>query len=92
LQENEILNIFCDICEALVDCHANGIIHRDLKIENILIDDELTDNKRHVTINYVLCDFGSATTNVYDRRSNNSVSVALVADEINRFNLNHLLV
>ena len=40
LQELEIMQIFCDVCEALVDCHVNGIIHRDLKVENILIDDE----------------------------------------------------
>lgn len=75
-----------------MDCHANGIIHRDLKIENILIDDyeHPTESKRHSqnprSINYVLCDFGSATMHVYDRRVNNSTqSVTLVADEINRY-------
>ena len=92
LQENEIIQIFCDICEALADLHANGIIHRDLKIENILLD-ELSDSKRQLNstnpnqplnYNFVLCDFGSATKNVYDRRLNPTQSVQLVTEDIQK--------
>jgi serine/threonine protein kinase len=101
LQEIEIITIFCDVCEALVDCHANGIIHRDLKIENILIDDEYVTNESSSSssssskqrtnqtrsINYVLCDFGSATTQVYDRKQANlsNQAINLIAEEINRY-------
>lgn len=89
LQENEIVQIFCDICEAVADLHANGIIHRDLKIENILLD-ELSDSKRQsnsnlpLNYNFVLCDFGSATKKVYDRRLNPTQSVQLVTEDIQK--------
>uniref|UniRef100_A0ABM5EP61 AP2-associated protein kinase 1 isoform X3 n=1 Tax=Pogona vitticeps TaxID=103695 RepID=A0ABM5EP61_9SAUR len=52
--ENEVLQIFCDTCEAVARLHQlkSPIVHRDLKVENILLHD-----RGH----YVLCDFGSAT-------------------------------
>ena len=33
--ENEIIKIGCDICKALILCHSKGIIHRDIKPDNI---------------------------------------------------------
>ena len=86
--EGEILKIFGDTCEAVAELHSNGIIHRDLKIENILIDNSDSHDKRNQanSINYVLCDFGSATKQIYDRRQNNPShsAIQLVADEIQK--------
>ena len=103
LTEPELLKIFCDICESVGDLHSRAIIHRDLKIENILIDDtpdldaNLTDkqfkqqqrkmsNSGQPNYNYVLCDFGSATNKVFDRRAHNYCShqVQQIADEIQK--------
>lgn len=47
--ENEIIKIGCDICKALILCHSKGIIHRDIKPDNIFYSRDG---------NYKLGDFG----------------------------------
>ena len=47
----QILFILKDITKALIKMHAHQIAHRDLKIENVLLN-----NKK-----FKLCDFGSAS-------------------------------
>jgi serine/threonine protein kinase/class 3 adenylate cyclase len=37
LNEDEALAIMADVCRALVDAHRRGIVHRDVKPENILL-------------------------------------------------------
>lgn len=53
----KIIEIFSQVCEAVNYMHELNppIIHRDLKVENILYNEG----------KYKLCDFGSATTRVY---------------------------
>lgn len=51
----EILDVFAQVCDALVEAHARGIIHRDLKFENIMVR-RFDDGRPHVTI----LDFGVA--------------------------------
>ena len=46
--------IFYKILKAVEACHKAGICHRDLKLENILIDKDF---------NPIICDFGFATEN-----------------------------
>ena len=49
INEQEALHFFKEIIKAVQQCHNNNICHRDLKMENILLDEN----------NYpVLCDFG----------------------------------
>jgi len=40
LTENEIRGIMVQICQGLSYCHGKNIIHRDVKLENILLNEE----------------------------------------------------
>ncbi len=60
LPEAVVRIIFTQVLEAMRYCHALGICHRDLKIENILIDEK--------TLAVSVCDFGFATYFEKDQR------------------------
>jgi len=53
LSEDKARNIFQQLLETILMCHNNGVLHRDIKDENILIDVKTEKIK--------LIDFGSAT-------------------------------
>lgn len=74
-EETKVLKIFCDICEAVAKLHAIKVIHRDLKIENILISEPDV---------YVLCDFGSATTRSIEEITNPNERI-LIEEEIKKY-------
>nr|XP_057939567.1 NUAK family SNF1-like kinase 1 isoform X2 [Doryrhamphus excisus] len=58
LSETEARSIFRQITSAVHYCHKNGVVHRDLKLENVLLDADLTVK---------LADFG--LSNQYQRGS-----------------------
>lgn len=39
LTEEEIVNVGCNICSALIKCETQSIIHRDIKPQNILVSE-----------------------------------------------------
>jgi serine/threonine protein kinase len=51
IYEDEAKKLFRQIVNAVAHCHASGVVHRDLKCENILLDEN--GNAR-------ICDFGFA--------------------------------
>lgn len=51
----DILDVFIQVCDALIEAHACQIIHRDLKFDNIMVK-RLRDGNIHVKI----LDFGVA--------------------------------
>jgi serine/threonine-protein kinase len=51
----EIVEVFSQTCNALIETHARGIIHRDLKFDNIMLT-RMRDGSLHVR----LLDFGVA--------------------------------
>lgn len=63
--EDHILQWFTEMCEALSYVHAQGIVHRDIKLNNILLAPE-----RHV----VLSDFG--ISKVMDEKLRTAVDVS----------------
>lgn len=56
LTENEILKIFKDTIYGVKEMHDLGIIHQDLKVENILLANGVAK----------LCDLGSCSTEKID--------------------------
>lgn len=64
INEQEVIRLGIDLCNALIYCEKAGIVHKDLKVENIFVSD---------MGNYELGDFGVArkmdrTTSTYSSR------------------------
>jgi len=63
--DNQLWKLLYDISKALKALHSFRYIHRDLRPENILINDEGT---------YKICDFAKSTNKIYES-NNNSVII-----------------
>lgn len=50
LNEKESKHIFLQLVDAIKQCHSKGILHRDIKLNNVLLDGKTVK----------LCDFGSS--------------------------------
>jgi serine/threonine protein kinase len=61
IEEHECKEIFSQIVKAISHCHNRNICHRDIKLENIIVDDS-----KFVKI----IDFGFGTVTVKDKLQN----------------------
>lgn len=52
--DHTIVNILCDVLNGIMEVHERGLVHRDLKPDNVLIDDDKAPSVAKV------CDLGSA--------------------------------
>jgi len=59
-RETDVSKFFKGILEGLAHCHAVGVAHRDIKIENVLLEKE--GEGGGFGLRPMLCDFGFATT------------------------------
>lgn len=62
-EENLVKKLFCQILDGVESMHANGVYHRDLKLENILLKCEDDEDEEDVTCK--VADFGLATRERY---------------------------
>lgn len=60
LSEETVRVVFKQLVDAIEFCHRNNVCHRDLKIENVLIDED--------TLEVAVADFGFATRYEPDKR------------------------
>ena len=60
IEENELKRLFKQLCEGIRYCHEKQIVHRDIKLDNILLDDD----KQQVKI----IDFGFSVVTPPERR------------------------
>lgn len=58
LPESEAAAVITQVMNALVHCHRNGIAHRDVKPENILVEEKVFGDSQTCVVK--LADFGSA--------------------------------
>lgn len=69
LSENLARKFFQQLITAVDFCHSRGVCHRDLKLENILLDPNGTNVK--------ICDFGLATSTCPGGKDDNNSDVLL---------------
>lgn len=77
LPEAECKMLVYQLCQALLYCHDEGVVHRDVKLENILIEKGSSRLK--------LCDFGLATNMQKDLLKDYCGSIYYTAPEILKF-------
>jgi len=64
LTNNELSSVISQLVSAILHCHVKGIAHRDIKLENVLVDVGEAQVAGERLLKVFLSDFGLATQSV----------------------------
>ena len=70
VSEKEVSGIICQILSALVYCHDRGIVHRDVKLENVFVSN-------YTELHVKLADFGLAVVKRKDKKIKGSAGTLM---------------
>ncbi|HEX2128727.1 MAG TPA: serine/threonine-protein kinase, partial [Solirubrobacterales bacterium] len=62
LSDREVGEVALDICEALAHAHARGVVHRDLKPQNVIVRDDRSTPQRAKLLDFGIARLGGAPT------------------------------
>lgn len=66
---DEVIELFCAVCDGLSHAHEAGILHRDIKCSNLLISEN-----NHGELDVTIIDFGVAVLNREDGEQGNTLA------------------
>jgi serine/threonine protein kinase len=55
MREDEAKRLFRQLVDAMAYCHARNICHRDIKLENILLDDRSNNQPKLIDFGFSTC-------------------------------------
>ena len=62
LCDRDVAELGCDVCEALEHAHANGVIHRDVKPQNVIARDDAGAGRRAKLMDFGIASLAGAPT------------------------------
>jgi eukaryotic-like serine/threonine-protein kinase len=62
LCDRDVAELGCDVCEALEHAHANGVVHRDVKPQNVIARDDAGAGRRAKLMDFGIASLAGAPT------------------------------
>ena len=62
LSDRELAEITADLCEALAHAHARGVVHRDIKPQNVIVDEDPRAGRRAKLMDFGIARIAGAPT------------------------------
>jgi tRNA A-37 threonylcarbamoyl transferase component Bud32 len=62
LCDRDIAEITADLCDALLHAHARGVVHRDIKPQNVIVGDDLRAGRRAKLMDFGIAQITGAPT------------------------------
>ena len=62
LSDRDVAEITADLCEALAHAHARGVVHRDIKPQNVIVDEDPRAGRRAKLMDFGIARIAGAPT------------------------------